>query len=165
VIGDVEPVGMCGSGLVDAVAELVGAGLLEASGRFVLVAAGNRRSLLLNARTLRLVRTFDVAGVPATSPASDQAAFGQTDGTVILLDLDSGRTTTLSGRATGSINAVSFSHDGGRLASADEDGTISVWNVRTRALREPLTGHPPRRRRSCAAPADELCTRPATTAA
>ena len=36
VIGDVEPVGMCGSGLVDAVAELVGAGLLDRSGRFVL---------------------------------------------------------------------------------------------------------------------------------
>ena len=34
VIGDVDPVGMCGSGLVDAVAELVGAGLLDASGRF-----------------------------------------------------------------------------------------------------------------------------------
>src|SRR3954464_12010674 len=36
VIGDVEPVGLCGSGLVDAVAELVGAGLLDSSGRFVL---------------------------------------------------------------------------------------------------------------------------------
>jgi uncharacterized 2Fe-2S/4Fe-4S cluster protein (DUF4445 family) len=36
VIGDVEPVGLCGSGLVDAVAELVSAGLLDASGRFVL---------------------------------------------------------------------------------------------------------------------------------
>ena len=35
VIADTEPVGMCGSGLVDAVAELVGAGLLDASGRFV----------------------------------------------------------------------------------------------------------------------------------
>jgi len=34
VIGDVDPVGMCGSGLVDAVAELVSAGLLDASGRF-----------------------------------------------------------------------------------------------------------------------------------
>src|SRR5206468_5193570 len=36
VIGDVEPAGMCGSGLVDAVAELVGAGVLDHSGRFVL---------------------------------------------------------------------------------------------------------------------------------
>ena len=36
VIGDVPPVGLCGSGLVDAVAELVGAGILDRSGRFVL---------------------------------------------------------------------------------------------------------------------------------
>ena len=35
VIGDVTPVGMCGSGLVDAVAELVQAGLLDHSGRFI----------------------------------------------------------------------------------------------------------------------------------
>jgi uncharacterized 2Fe-2S/4Fe-4S cluster protein (DUF4445 family) len=36
VIGDVAPVGLCGSGLVDAVAELVGAGILDHSGRFML---------------------------------------------------------------------------------------------------------------------------------
>jgi uncharacterized 2Fe-2S/4Fe-4S cluster protein (DUF4445 family) len=35
VIGDAPPVGMCGSGLVDAVAQLVLAGLLDHSGRFV----------------------------------------------------------------------------------------------------------------------------------
>src|SRR4051794_29700132 len=35
VIGDVEPVGMCGSGLVDCVAELVRVGVLDHSGRFV----------------------------------------------------------------------------------------------------------------------------------
>jgi uncharacterized 2Fe-2S/4Fe-4S cluster protein (DUF4445 family) len=35
VIGDTDPVGMCGSGLVDAVAQLVGAGLLDHSGRFI----------------------------------------------------------------------------------------------------------------------------------
>lgn len=35
VIGDVEPEGLCGSGLVDAVAELVRVGLLDASGRFI----------------------------------------------------------------------------------------------------------------------------------
>ena len=33
VIGDVEPVGLCGSGLVDSVAELVAIGLLDGSGR------------------------------------------------------------------------------------------------------------------------------------
>ncbi|MGC9221439.1 MAG: ASKHA domain-containing protein [Solirubrobacteraceae bacterium] len=35
VIGDTDPVGICGSGLVDAVAELVHAGLVDHSGRFV----------------------------------------------------------------------------------------------------------------------------------
>jgi uncharacterized 2Fe-2S/4Fe-4S cluster protein (DUF4445 family) len=35
VIGDGEPAGLCGSGLVDAVASLVGVGLLDRSGRFV----------------------------------------------------------------------------------------------------------------------------------
>jgi uncharacterized 2Fe-2S/4Fe-4S cluster protein (DUF4445 family) len=35
VIGDCEPVGMCGSGLVDAVAELCHAGLLDHSGRYI----------------------------------------------------------------------------------------------------------------------------------
>jgi len=35
VIGDVEPVGLCGSGLVDAVAALLQAGLLDGSGRLL----------------------------------------------------------------------------------------------------------------------------------
>jgi uncharacterized 2Fe-2S/4Fe-4S cluster protein (DUF4445 family) len=35
VIGDTEPAGLCGSGLVDAVASLVSVGLLDASGRFI----------------------------------------------------------------------------------------------------------------------------------
>jgi len=35
VIGDTEPQGLCGSGLVDAVAELVRVGLLDSSGRFI----------------------------------------------------------------------------------------------------------------------------------
>ncbi len=35
VIGDADPVGMCGSGLVDAVAQLVGIGMIDSSGRYV----------------------------------------------------------------------------------------------------------------------------------
>jgi uncharacterized 2Fe-2S/4Fe-4S cluster protein (DUF4445 family) len=35
VIDDLDPRGLCGSGLVDAVAELVGRGLIDASGRYV----------------------------------------------------------------------------------------------------------------------------------
>jgi len=42
VIGDAEPAGLCGSGLVDAVTVLVQAGLLDASGRFVASADARR---------------------------------------------------------------------------------------------------------------------------
>jgi uncharacterized 2Fe-2S/4Fe-4S cluster protein (DUF4445 family) len=35
VIGDTDPIGMCGSGLVDAVAQLVEAGLIDHSGKFI----------------------------------------------------------------------------------------------------------------------------------
>jgi len=44
VIGDVEPAGLCGSGLVDAVAELVAAGVIDHSGRFVLGSSSNLRT-------------------------------------------------------------------------------------------------------------------------
>ncbi len=50
VIGDVEPVGLCGSGLVDAVAELVHSGLLDHSGRFVPVEEAFERSPELASR-------------------------------------------------------------------------------------------------------------------
>ncbi|MDE3130882.1 MAG: DUF4445 domain-containing protein, partial [Acidobacteriota bacterium] len=48
VIGDAEPVGLCGSGVVDVVAELVHSGLLDHSGRFAAVeqvAAAGRPAL------------------------------------------------------------------------------------------------------------------------
>ncbi|MGB7818056.1 MAG: ASKHA domain-containing protein [Ornithinibacter sp.] len=41
-IGEVEPRGLCGSGLVDAVSELVRVGLLDASGRFIAEEAAAR---------------------------------------------------------------------------------------------------------------------------
>jgi uncharacterized 2Fe-2S/4Fe-4S cluster protein (DUF4445 family) len=45
VIGDVDAVGLCGSGLVDAVAELVAAGILDSSGRFVAGSSERLRKL------------------------------------------------------------------------------------------------------------------------
>ncbi|SDS73710.1 Uncharacterized 2Fe-2 and 4Fe-4S clusters-containing protein, contains DUF4445 domain [Nocardioides scoriae] len=47
VIGDTTPRGLCGSGLVDAVAELVRVGLLDASGRFVTADAAKESLPLL----------------------------------------------------------------------------------------------------------------------
>ena len=110
-------------------------------GGSLLVASGAGRSLLLDARTLRHERTFAVGGAGALSPASDEAAFGHADGTVTLVDLGSGRRTTFSGRATGSIEATAFSRNGRTLATADDDGSVAVWNARAAALTETLGGH------------------------
>jgi uncharacterized 2Fe-2S/4Fe-4S cluster protein (DUF4445 family) len=54
VIGDAEPVGICGSGLVDCVAELVHAGLLDRSGRFADEAAAAEAHPALAARLTKV---------------------------------------------------------------------------------------------------------------
>jgi uncharacterized 2Fe-2S/4Fe-4S cluster protein (DUF4445 family) len=50
VIGGVEPLGICGSGLVDVAAELVAVGLLDASGRLVTAEAAALAAPLLSRR-------------------------------------------------------------------------------------------------------------------
>jgi uncharacterized 2Fe-2S/4Fe-4S cluster protein (DUF4445 family) len=54
VIGDCDPVGLCGSGLVDAVASLVGTGLLDHSGRFVTDEVAAQIAPALAARLVKL---------------------------------------------------------------------------------------------------------------
>jgi uncharacterized 2Fe-2S/4Fe-4S cluster protein (DUF4445 family) len=56
VIGECEPSGICGSGLVDAVAELVRAGLLDSSGRFV---TGEQAAEIAPGLSRRLVARAD----------------------------------------------------------------------------------------------------------
>jgi len=54
VIGDVEPQGMCGSGLVDAVAELAKIGVLDQSGRFVTQEVMDKEFPKLRSRLINL---------------------------------------------------------------------------------------------------------------
>jgi uncharacterized 2Fe-2S/4Fe-4S cluster protein (DUF4445 family) len=54
VIGDADPLGLCGSGLVDAVAELVRVGIIDASGRFIPEEAAAERQPLLAPRLTEL---------------------------------------------------------------------------------------------------------------
>ena len=64
VIGDAEPAGLCGSGLVDAVTALVEAGLLDGSGRFVPDDEARRIAPLLAGRltTIGQERAFVLHG-------------------------------------------------------------------------------------------------------
>ena len=133
-------------------------------GRFLLVVSGERRSLLLDARTLKRLRTFPVGGAAALSPSADEAAFGHADGTVTLLDLASGERKQLFGQSSAPIEAISFSRDGKMLASgsggrqhrplARAHGTCSRRSTVT-----PLLS-----RLRCSALTDGRSTPPATTA-
>ncbi len=82
VIGDVEARGLCGSGLVDAVAELVRVGLLDASGRFVPddVAASLAPALADRMATVRDAERVFVLHRPAPeAPAEESVYLSQRD--------------------------------------------------------------------------------------
>ena len=110
-------------------------------GRFLLVTSGDRRSLLLDSRTFRPVRTFPVSGAAALSPSGDRAAVGRDDGSIIVLDLGTGQRRPMARRAGGRIAALGFSADGELLATTGDDGAVDVWDVGGARLRERFEGH------------------------
>jgi uncharacterized 2Fe-2S/4Fe-4S cluster protein (DUF4445 family) len=81
VIGDAEPLGLCGSGLVDACAELVRAGLLDHSGRFVPneLAAEIAPALAGRLTELRGERIFVLAWKGAEGDVEDAVFLSQRD--------------------------------------------------------------------------------------
>jgi WD40 repeat protein/DNA-binding SARP family transcriptional activator len=109
--------------------------------RLLLVTSGETTSYLLDAHTFARVRTFHLSGAAAVSPVSDTAAYGQDDGTVELLDLQTGAVRQMNRRATGQVIGVGFSRDGQTLATTSDDGSVDVWDVPTASLRETFIGH------------------------
>jgi uncharacterized 2Fe-2S/4Fe-4S cluster protein (DUF4445 family) len=81
VIGDVEPAGLCGSGLVDAVAELVKLGLLDSSGRFVPDETAKEIAPSLSDRLTRIgeERVFVLHQPVGTSDPADSVCLSQRD--------------------------------------------------------------------------------------
>ena len=81
VIGDVAPAGLCGSGLVDAVSELVRAGLLDGTGRFVTDEAAHEVAPQLAERFTRIgeERVFVLHRPDGVTDAADTVYLSQRD--------------------------------------------------------------------------------------
>jgi uncharacterized 2Fe-2S/4Fe-4S cluster protein (DUF4445 family) len=81
VIGDVAPKGLCGSGLVDAVAELVRVGLLDGSGRFVTDEAAAELAPAIADRltTIGQERVFVLHRLTADAPPEESVVLSQRD--------------------------------------------------------------------------------------
>jgi WD40 repeat protein/DNA-binding SARP family transcriptional activator len=112
-----------------------------AGGRALLVTSGNSRSLLLDPRGFKAMRTFPIGGAAALSPSRSTAAFGQDDGTVTLLDLRTGQTHRMATRASGAVLSVVFSPDGKTVATTADDGSVALWDVATGAELQAFLGH------------------------
>ena len=106
-----------------------------------LLVTSDTQSVVLRSDTLKQERVLPDAGAAGVSPRGDEIAFGHRDGSVVLLDLRTGRRHLLSGRVPAAITVSSFSPDGETLATGEESGAVALWNVRTGAIRETLTGH------------------------
>ncbi|AWB91481.1 ASKHA domain-containing protein [Aeromicrobium chenweiae] len=81
VIGDVEPKGLCGSGLVDAVSELVRVGLLDSSGRLISQDAARELLPKLAGRLLQIgqERVFVLHWAGAEGDVSESTYISQRD--------------------------------------------------------------------------------------
>jgi WD40 repeat protein/DNA-binding SARP family transcriptional activator len=112
-----------------------------ADGRSLLETSGETTSYLLDARTLRRVRTLRAGGSAALAPMEPTAAFGRPDGSVELVDVSTGARRPMDRRAPGNVVALAFSRDGRLLATGSDDGTVEVWDVATATLRDTFRGH------------------------
>ncbi|MQA24811.1 MAG: DUF4445 domain-containing protein [Micromonosporaceae bacterium] len=81
VIGDVDPVGLCGSGLVDAAAALIEVGLIDRTGRFAPVEAAERIAPTLADRFADVAgeRVFVLAWHGAPGDVADAVFLSQRD--------------------------------------------------------------------------------------
>ncbi|MGN6474276.1 MAG: WD40 repeat domain-containing protein [Mycobacteriales bacterium] len=104
-------------------------------------------TMLFDARTGRLLRTFPNGGVIAAAPDDRTVAIGTDDdeagssGRVLLLDVRTGHERALtSASGLGSAYSLAFSPDGKTLLSGDDQSTLRRWDTATGTLTGTFTG-------------------------
>jgi len=110
-----------------------------ARSRLVTYSHNDREVVVREPATLRAERRFAApAGVVQLNAALGMVAFGHHDGSVRLLDLDSGRSRTADGGHDAPVVALAFGPDGRALVTAARDERLIVWDTTDAAAVETL---------------------------
>lgn len=109
-------------------------------GSRLLVTRSRAPSVLLDARTLRRVRTLPAATAAVVSPDGGRAALVRPAGSVAVVDLKNGESRTLAGHVSGAGTAIAFAPDGMLLGTGAADGTVGLWTLGD-GLRETFAAH------------------------
>ena len=88
----------------------------------------------------QVITTWPEASRAAFSPDSRWLAVAVAD-QIVLFDVERKQEAAALKDHLGRVNAVLFSPDGTRLASAGDDKIVKIWNVETRAAVSTLQGH------------------------
>lgn len=73
-------------------------------------------------------------GVGSIGAAAGLIAIGWVDGSVEVIDLDDGRTIEFDSVHESEVTVLAVSEDRAMVASGDDDGTIALWDIASRAL-------------------------------
>src|SRR5439155_11414096 len=104
-------------------------------GKDLLVSTSDRTPLWwnLSANTNRPIPGRNMGGVISADLSPDRrlAVLGHEDGTIQLLDLDSGQDLRVWRGHQGAVRSVKFSPRGDKLVSGGRDRSVTVWDVAT----------------------------------
>jgi WD40 repeat protein len=113
---------------------------------YFLAATGEGRLWSIDGTTGEITRLAE-SPVPqpfhatAVAPGGSVVAAGTSKGSVYLCEPAGLRATPLPTVRTSAINDLCFSGDGALLLSGSGDGTIALWDAKTRGLVQEFTGH------------------------
>ena len=131
--------------------------MMTRDGRRIVV-VGSDGVTVRDSRTLEVLERLPGAGVSASLTASPlrfqtvsapyalssddrTLAIGGNDGSLRLLDLETGETRVASGRHAAAVTDARFTPDGRSLITTGDDGDVIVWDVGRAAAKETLSGH------------------------
>jgi WD40 repeat protein len=97
---------------------------------------------VMDVATWNVAHTIDLdSPVKSLAASAEHIAVGYSDGTVAMLNFGGQASVPEVRKQNGSIDALAFSPQGERFASASADHTVKIWDARTLKLLCSLEGH------------------------